>query len=114
MSLESVLKMLQSFGLSPVESEVYIYLAKAGSSKARDVGRDLNIAKQQLYPVLNSLREKGLVVSKPECAVLFSALAFEELLNIFMKIGAEKVKAIEETREELINNWKNVTKQNKS
>lgn len=110
MSLKRVLKTLESFGLSRVESEVYVYLAKVGPSKAKDLSSGLRMTKQQLYPVLNSLKKKGIVASRPERAMLFSALAFEELLSLFMKLGAEQQKTIEETKRELTNSWLNMTK----
>ena len=114
MSLERVLKTLESFGLSRVESEVYVYLAKAGPSKARDLSSGLRMPKQQLYPALKSLKKKGIVDSKPERSALFSAIPFEELLNLFMKLNAEKAKAIGETKKELVDSWHDTTKQNNS
>jgi sugar-specific transcriptional regulator TrmB len=112
MSLKRVLKTLESFGLSRVESEVYVYLAKTGPSKAEELGTKLRMTKQQLYPVLKGLREKGIVASRPERARLFSAITFEELLNLFMKLSAEKAKAVKETKQELVDSWREITRQN--
>jgi sugar-specific transcriptional regulator TrmB len=114
MSLVRILKTLESLGLSCVESEVYVYLAKAGPSKAKDLARGLRVTKQELYPVLKRLEEKGIVTSRPECAALFSALAFEELLNHFMKLSAEQAKAVRDEKQELVNSWKDMTRQNNS
>jgi sugar-specific transcriptional regulator TrmB len=108
------LKTLRSLGLSQAESKVYVYLAKAGPSKAKDLSSGLRMTKQQLYPALNSLKKKGIVASRPERATLFSALTFEELLNLFMKLGAEQQKTIEETKKELVNSWLDMTKQGNS
>lgn len=104
--------MLEGFGLSQVESEVYVYLAKIGPSKARDVAIGLRMTKQQLYPVLKSLKKKGIVTSRPEHVALFSALAFEELLNFYMKLSSEKAKVVSETKQELVNAWREMTKHN--
>jgi len=112
LSLKRVLKTLENFGLSRIESEVYVYLAKVGPTKAKDLGSGLRMTKQQLYPALNSLKKKGIVTSRSECTALFSALAFEELLNLFMKINAEKAKIIRESKEELVKSWRKMTKQN--
>lgn len=112
MSLERVLRTLEGFGLSRVESEVYVYLAKAGPSKAEELGTGLRMTKQQLCPVLKGLKEKGIVASRSERPRLFSAIAFEELLNLLMKLGAEKAKAVKETKQELVDSWREITKQN--
>jgi sugar-specific transcriptional regulator TrmB len=114
MSLKRVLKTLESFGLSHVESEVYVYLAKAGPSKGEELSTGLRMTKQQLYSALKGLREKGIVASRPERARLFSAIAFEELLNLFMKLSAEKAKVVRETKQELVDSWRDMTQQNNS
>jgi sugar-specific transcriptional regulator TrmB len=112
LSLERVLKTLEGFGLSRVESEVYVYLAKSGPTKAKDLSSQLGITKQHLFATLSSLRKTGIVTKKSEHESLFSALAFEELLDLLLKLNTEKVKTIKETKEELINSWKNMTEQN--
>jgi sugar-specific transcriptional regulator TrmB len=111
-SLERILRALEGLGLSRMESEVYIYLAKAGPCKARELCAGLRMTKQQLYPVLKGLKKKGIVASRTEHAKLFSAIAFEELLDLFMKLSAEKVKILTETKQELVDSWRETTKQN--
>lgn len=114
LSLERVLKMLERFGLSRVESEVYLYLVKAGPSKAEDIVIRLRLSKQQLCPVLKNLKKKGLVTTKPEHAILFSALAFEELLNRYVKINIKQAETIRETKQELTDCWREIVKKNKT
>ena len=108
-----MLKTLEGFGLSRVESEVYVYLAKAGPSQTEELSFRLRMTKQQLYPALKHLEDKGVVVSKPERVRLFSAVAFEELLNLFVRINAEQAKAIKEARQELAESWEDITEQRK-
>ncbi len=115
MSLERVLRTLESLGLSRVESEVYVYLAKAGPSKADQLAAGLRMTNRQVYPVLKGLKKKKLVVSKREQTRTFSAIAFEELLNLFVKLGTEKTVIIRETKQELADSWQEITSQdNKS
>ena len=112
MSLERVLRLLESFGFSKVDSEVYIYLAKAGPQGGRDIARGLKMTRQQLYSALRNLRRKGVISSSLERPALFSALAFEELLDLFVKLNIEQAQIIKETRDELLANWRNATKRN--
>ena len=109
-----MLKTLAGFGLSCAESKLYFYIAKAGPCESRDLRRELKMTKQQLDTTIESLKKKGIVTEKSERATLFSALAFEELLNLFLKLEADKVKAIKKTKEELINSWRSMTKLNNS
>ncbi len=110
MSLERILTALQELGLSRLESEVYVYLAKAGPSKVDELGARLRMTKQQLYPALAQLEKMGIVASKPEHARLFSAVAFEELLDLFMRVSAEKARAVKETKQELVKSWQETTR----
>src|SRR5512136_1505106 len=112
MSLDSVLKTLESCGLSRVESEVYIYLAKAGPARAKDLVIALKIAKMQAYSALQNLKKKGVVTSKRERTSLFSALAFEELVNRYVKLNIEQAEIIKEAKQELLDNWRNMTNKN--
>jgi predicted transcriptional regulator len=43
LSLERVLKTLEGFGLSRTDAEVYVYLAKKGSKKGRELANALQI-----------------------------------------------------------------------
>ena len=114
MSLERVLRALEGFGLSRVESEVYVYLAKSGPSKTEEISASLRMPKRQLYRALKGLEKKGIVASKPEYAKILSAITFEELLNLLMKLSTEKAKIVEETKRDLVKSWEEMVKQNNS
>ena len=111
MSVKRVFKVLEGLGLSRLESEVYVYLAKVGPSKVKDLSDGLRITKYQVYPALRSLKNKGIVARRSESSALFSALAFEEVLTLFMKLKTEKAKAIREAREEFVRSWQTMIKQ---
>jgi len=108
-SKELVIQLLENFGFSRLDAEVYIYLAKTGPHKDRDLIEGLRLAKQQLFPVLNSLQKKGVVTSSSEHPKLFSAIAFEDLLDLYVKMNIEQAKIIKETKKELLINWQNAT-----
>lgn len=112
MSLERVLRLLEDFGFSRVDSEVYLCLAKNGPKKSRDLTVCLKMTKQQLYPILKCLQEKGVVSRTPPRPALFTALSFEELLNLIIRVNLEQASAVRETRKELLDSWRNMAKQN--
>jgi len=102
LSLERVIKALIGFGLTRVDAEVYVYLAKKGPQKAVDLAKALNINKQKIYASLKNLQTKGLV-SKDR--TIFSALPFEEALDLLIKMEKEQAQAMQESREELLTTW---------
>jgi sugar-specific transcriptional regulator TrmB len=107
-----VLQLLKSFGFSRVEAEVYIYLAKKGPSKGKDLTIGLKMTKQQLYPALRELKKKKIVTSRHERTALFSALTLEELLNRHVRTNLEQAGIIKETKEEMLDYWRNMIKKN--
>jgi sugar-specific transcriptional regulator TrmB len=102
LSLERVIKALIGLGLSRVDAEVYVYLAKKGPQKPVDLTKALNYNKKKIYSSLKNLRTKGLV-SKDR--TIFSALPFEEALDLLIKMEKEQAQAMQESREELLTIW---------
>jgi len=103
-----VLKILDGFGFSRVDAEVYVYLAKTGPQNDKDLADGLKMSKQQLYLSLKSLKEKGVITSTLEHNKLYSALAFEELLKAYIKLNEQQAEIIKQTKKELLESWKNI------
>jgi len=102
LSLERIIKALVDLGLSRSDAEVYVYLANKGPQKVVDLARALNITKQKMYTSLKNLQTKGLV-SKDR--TIFSALPFEEALDLLIKMEKEQAQAMHESKEELLASW---------
>jgi sugar-specific transcriptional regulator TrmB len=105
-----VLRTLESYGLKRVDAEVYIFLAKKGPQKGIDIAGALKIRKRQLYSILKALQNKGIVIVSPEHPALFSALAFEKVLDLLVEANVEQAKAIEAAKEELLSSWRDMNK----
>lgn len=101
MSLERIIEILESFGFKRIEAEVYVYLAKKGPQKAKDLADALKIRQQQLYSILNKLQAKGVVIAIHKQTTVFSALDFEKTLDQLVKENAEQEKALKKILEEL-------------
>jgi len=108
-SLERVLKTLEGFGLSRIDAEVYVYLAKKGPKKGRELANALQVTKQQLYPSLKNLKNRGIVTASLERPALFSAVAFEQVLELLIEIKVEQAKVIKETKKELLGSWQSIS-----
>jgi len=108
MSLERVINILQGFGLKRADAEVYVYLATKGPQKGTDIADALKIRKHQLHFGLKTLVAKGVVTSGSSHPVLFSAVTFEKALDILLNAEMERAKAIEETKEMLLESWRDM------
>lgn len=102
------MKLLERVGLSSVDAEVYIFLAKVGPQRIKDLTESLNRTKQQLYPALKSLQKKGIVNVCSKRSTIFSAIAFEELLNQHVELTIDRAQTIKETKQELLSSWRDL------
>jgi sugar-specific transcriptional regulator TrmB len=107
---ETVRKFLKDFGLTEKEGEVYIFLAKRGTLRSGEIVKGIKTHKGEVYRVLKSLQTKGLVESTIEFPTRFTAVPFETALDSFIKIKKEEVSSVENARQELLNDWKSISK----
>ncbi len=113
MSRERVVNNLMRLGLSETESEVFIYLAKKGPKKEKDLSSAFDLRGQRLHQILESLQRRGMVTMTTEQYALFSALTFEEVLEMLITENIEQAHAAQKTRKELLASWKNMIQQEK-
>jgi sugar-specific transcriptional regulator TrmB len=107
---EMLLKALVSLGLTKVDAEIYLLLAKEGPQQGRSIVKSLELYKQQLYRSLKSLQKKGAVNATLERPARFSAVSLEKVLDFLIEAKKEQALALQESREELLSNWKSITK----
>ena len=106
LSLERVIKILEGFGFSKTDAEVYIFLAKRGPRNEIDLSRELKLTDKKLYFILKNLQSKGLVTATLEQSELFSAMPFEIVLDRLVKSRIQQASAIAENREEFLARWR--------
>ena len=82
MSLERIIQVLISLGLTRTDAEVYVYIAKKGSQKFSYLSKSLNYSRSRITRSLNRLKSKGLVT---EADARFFALSFEEALDLLFQ-----------------------------
>lgn len=106
MSLKRIINVLGKLGLSQTDAKVYIYLAANGPNKARAIVDYLKINRGQVYKSLRRLQNKGATISSNEHPIKFIAVPFEDVLDILMKIKKEQAKILQESKEELISDFR--------
>lgn len=111
MSLERVIQALVGLGLSRVDAEVYVHLAKRGSIERVNLAKALRFSKKKLRESLMNLQSKGIVKGSPEDKALFLALPFEQAIELLIKIKTEQAQIMQETKEELLSSWRKMIKE---
>ena len=106
MSLERVKQALVNLGLSRVDAEVYVHIAKKGPIPIGPLADGLKFSKQKLNHSLKNLQSKGIVTASFEDKPFFSALPFEKMIELLIEIKTEQAQVMQETKEELLSSWR--------
>jgi sugar-specific transcriptional regulator TrmB len=112
MSQEIVFSTLAKLGFTYADTKVYVYLAKKGPQKGKDLCTSLKMTEHQLYPCLKNLQKKGVVNTSCNRPALFSALAFEKVLDLIIDVKKEQAEALQASKEELLLSWRSITEKN--
>jgi len=99
--MPEIKKILQNFGLTENETEVYLILLRLGSATASDILEKISIHRINLYDILERLQEKGFV----SFVILGKRKAYEAVgPEIFLEIEKEKEQQLKAIMPELISN----------
>ncbi len=108
MSYERIIKALANLGLSEIEAEIYIYLAKEGPQETLRLTEVFGMQKHQIYNNLRNLQKKGLLKQKSKHSGQFAVEPFEETLNLLVKAQLKNMQNIERNRKEILSYWQSI------
>ena len=109
MSQKKINNILNEFGLSDKETEVYVFLAKHGILGAGKIAKKTKIARSVVYRILRRLQKKGLVESTLESPTRFIALPFDKALDLIIKKKEDEALQIRKTRKVLLEDWQRIS-----
>lgn len=106
-----MLKTLANLGFGKRDTDVYVFLSEMGPQKGKIIADVLHLSRQQLYRSLKYLRKRHVVNISVDHPVLFSAIPFEQLIELVIGIKLEQARVLKESREELLSSWRSMGKQ---
>jgi predicted transcriptional regulator len=104
MSLERVIKALESLGLTRLEAEVYVFTAKNGCRTILKLCDALQHSKRQISTSLKTLIEQALITQK---GTSYYAIPFEEALEQLIEREKQQAQHVQKKKEQLLANWSN-------
>ncbi len=105
---EKLREELGEYGLTDNEAKVFMHLLKLGPMKASEIGLSLGISRTEVYNILTSLQNKGIIEASLDRPARFSAIGFEKALDILIEAEKRRVMTMEKSKEELMEIWKTV------
>ena len=110
-SLKIIEDALLKFGLSRNEIRVYVYLARSGIRKAREISDALSLHRTETYKILRDLEKRGLISSVLEKPLKFMATPFEEAIDTLIKAKKLRIQRLERKKKNLIEVWFSIPQQ---
>jgi len=95
MSLEKIIEMLTSLGLSRMDAEIYVFTAKKGLLTISQLSNYLLFSKKQISSSLKRLEDKELITKNKSG---FFALPFDEALEQLIKNQRQEEKLLSEIK----------------
>jgi HTH-type transcriptional regulator, sugar sensing transcriptional regulator len=109
--LADIEKTFLQFDLSRNEIRVYLYLARSGIQKAREISDALALHRTETYRILRDLEKRGLLSCILEKPIKFTAVPFEDAYDILVKTKKLNVEMLERKKKDLVDLWASVPQQ---
>jgi len=92
---------LIGFGLSEKEAQLYFYLLKYGPKPTSLLAKSLKTYREDVYRVLTSLMDKGMVNPSLETPTVYAAVDLDVALDIALKKHESELRELEIRKQEL-------------
>ncbi len=95
--MDSVFTLLLELGLNKYESRIYLTLVEEGISTAKTISDITGIPYGKIYEIINSLSNKGFVITLPTKPLKCQAVSPQEVINNVKNHTDKKLKKIEKS-----------------
>jgi len=107
-TLEKIKSELIDFGLTPRQAKVFIYLGKYGLNPASEIAKALQLPRTEMYHLLNSLQNIGLVLVELSHPAKYTAVGMEKAVSALVKQEQGKVDNLTTKGKSLSEMWKEI------
>ncbi|MGZ4909629.1 MAG: TrmB family transcriptional regulator [Halobacteriota archaeon] len=99
---QALVEKLEAFGLSSKEAHLYVILLKYGPKTTGELAKLLHSYRVDIYRLLETLTEKGMVEESVEKPTKYAAVAAEAALTEAMMQQAYELRRMEENRDQVL------------
>jgi sugar-specific transcriptional regulator TrmB len=108
-SREWAKRTLMKLGFTETDAQVYIFLSTEGPQELRDMAEALKLQKLQLCHILKKMQNFGIITTSSESPARYSAVDFEDYLDLLVKDKMKQQQVLQESRKELLSIWQKMT-----
>lgn len=93
------------FGLSVNQIKIFFFLSKFGPNVAIEISRKLRIIRTEVYQILTSLQNKGMVLASFQHPIEFSALSLNKAILVLVNAESDRLNALKKSEVALKKIW---------
>jgi len=93
------------FDLSVNQIKIFFLLSKFGSNTATEISRKLRITRTEVYQILNSLQNRGIVLASFQHPIEFSALSLSKAILVLVDAEYDRLNALKKSEVTLKKIW---------
>jgi|WetSurMetagenome_2_1015567.scaffolds.fasta_scaffold99731_2 predicted transcriptional regulator len=105
-----VISALVSLGLSETDARVYMHLATKGPQEVGLIAEALRMQEDLLRKSLENLKDKGIVTYTSKQSTLFSALSFNNVLDLLLKEHKKETREMNRSKDYMLSKWEAMVK----
>lgn len=99
---------LVGFGLTATQAKVFLTLTRLGTAPARVIGNYANIARQDVYSVLDQLHQLGLVEKVIDSPLKYRPVDIKDCITVLLTKRSDETVNLTQTAEKLIDSIQRV------
>lgn len=99
---------LLKFGITNEEANILLFLMKRGPTKASDIAKGTGISRTDVYYVLKSLQNKGLVIANMAKPVRFVSISLEKMIDFLIHTQKQSLCSMENLKEQVKDIWSKI------
>ncbi len=97
-----------TFGLTPNQVKVFVYLGKTGPRLASDIAKAVDIPRSETYHLLTALQNKGIVSATFDHPIKFSIIPIQEAIHVLVSTETERLKKLKKSGPLLEEIWEKI------
>jgi sugar-specific transcriptional regulator TrmB len=106
--IEDMSEELEEYGLTANETKVFLQLSRFSPSTAGEIGRSLGIPRTEVYSIVSSLQNKGIIESTLDRPAKFIAMPIRRGLLTLIEAERSRISTMESKLEGLLKRWETV------
>ena len=106
--IEDMSNELREYGLTVNETKVFLQLSRFSPNTASEIGRSLGIPRTEVYNIVSSLQNKGIIEATLDRPAKFFAVPMRRALDILIEAEKTRISTIESKRKDVLKQWEAV------